>query len=242
MYIIDEHRKRQLKQLQNIIGYKFNRCNIFNQSLTHSSFANEHRKIKIKHNERLEFLGDAVLEIVISDYIFNKYTNYKEGELTKLRATVVCETSLAKAAKKINIGKYILLGKGEENTGGRKRDSILADTFEAIIGAIYYDGGIDNSKKFILNNLKSIIVDAVNGKLFLDHKTQLQELLQKDSESIIKYDVVKQEGPDHNKIFHIEVKNKSRVLGRGVGRSKKEAEQSAAQSALSKVANRNKNI
>lgn len=235
-YTISPERKRLLDEIQEKIGYEFNNYELLNWALTHSSFANEHKKYKITFNERLEFLGDSVLGLIISDYIFNKYSDYPEGELTKLRATVVCEPSLSYVAKQINLGKYLLLGKGEEVTGGRERVSILADAFEALIGSIYIDGKFKSAKTFVLKFMTSIIENAVNGReLFIDYKTQLQELLQKKTKSKIEYRVVFEEGPDHNKIFHTEVVLKNKVLGKGQGKSKKEAEQNAAMKALKRM-------
>ena len=227
------HREELFKELMNKIGYEFKNIEILNQALTHSSYANEHRKNKICNNERLEFLGDSVLGLSVSDYIFMKYPNYPEGELTKLRATVVCEPSLAYMARKMSLGKYLLLGNGEAATGGRSRDSILADAFESLIGAIYLDGGLDFAKRFVLTNLEDIIHNAVNGiEIFIDYKTQLQEILQKQTKSKIDYKILKEEGPDHNKIFYMEVKVGNKIIGTGYGRSKKEAEQSSARKAL----------
>lgn len=225
----------KIKELQVEIEYQFNNTDVLVRALTHSSFANEHKKHDIKYNERLEFLGDSVLSIVVSDYIFTKYSNYPEGELTRLRATVVCEPILAILARKINLGKYLLLGKGEKMTGGRQRTSILADAFEALIAAVYIDGGMTNAKKFILDNISESIEKAVNGKLFLDHKTHLQEVLQKSSRDRIEYKVIKEEGPDHNKMFYMQVKVNDEILGEGKGKSKKESEQNAAKEALMRI-------
>ncbi|WP_427338587.1 ribonuclease III [Caloranaerobacter sp. DY30410] len=229
---LDNERMKLLDELQNKIGYRFHNINLLNRALTHSSYANEHRRLKIKYNERLEFLGDSVLSLVVSDYIFEKYPKFPEGELTKLRAVIVCETSLSTVAKKLNLGKYLLLGKGEEATGGRERISILADTLEALIGSIYLDGGLGEARKFILNVLKNIIEDAVEGKILIDYKTQLQEIIQKSSKSGVCYNVMNEYGPDHNKIFQVKVSLNNQVLGEGVGRSKKDAEQCAAKNAL----------
>lgn len=222
-----------IKEIQEEIKYEFRDEKLLKWALTHSSYANEHKKKKIVYNERLEFLGDSILGLIVSEYIYKVYPKYPEGELTKLRATVVCEPSLSFLANNINLGKYLLLGKGEEATGGRKRVSILADAFEALIGAIYLDGSIENAKEFVLFHLKPVIHDAVNGiELFIDYKTQLQENLQKKNKGNIKYKVVKEEGPDHNKEFFTEVYSNEKLLGLGTGKSKKEAEQNAAKSAL----------
>ncbi len=154
---LHNERMKLLEELQEKIGYRFCNINLLNRALTHSSYANEHKKLKIKYNERLEFLGDSVLGLVVSDYIFEKYPKFPEGELTKLRAVIVCETSLSTVAKKLNLGIYLLLGKGEEATGGRERISILADALEALIGSIYLDGGLKEARKFVLNVLKGYL-------------------------------------------------------------------------------------
>lgn len=231
-----------LKELQDKVEYNFSDEKFLNWALTHSSYANEYKKQKIIYNERLEFLGDSILGLIVSEYIYIVYPNYPEGELTKLRATVVCEPALSYLATNIDLGKYMLLGKGEEATGGRKRVSILADAFEALIGAIYLDGGMENAKCFVLKHLKPVIADAVNGlELFIDYKTQLQEVLQKKNKGNIEYKVVKEEGPDHNKIFHTEVYAKEKELGTGFGKSKKDAEQNAAKAALIRMDEDNEN-
>lgn len=235
-YVINTERMKLLNEIQDKIGYKFNNIELLNWALTHSSYANEHKRFKIIYNERLEFLGDSVLGLIVSDFIFTKYSDYPEGELTKLRATVVCEPTLSYVAKQIDLGKYLLLGKGEEVTGGRERVSILADAFEALIGSIYLDGKFNSAKTFVLKYMTEIIENAVDGReLFIDYKTQLQELLQKKTKSKIEYKVISEEGPDHNKIFHTEVVVKNRILGKGVGKSKKEAEQNAAKIALERM-------
>jgi len=229
---LDKKRLEQIEEFQNIIKYQFKEIDIINEALTHSSYSNEYRGKHIYNNERLEFLGDSVLSTVISEYVYLKYSNLPEGELTKMRANVVCEPSLARQAKSIDLGKYLLLGKGEEVTGGRNRISILADTFEAVIGALYLDGGIETARKFILNMLKDSIELASKGNLFRDYKTDLQELLQSKFDDKISYRVVDEIGPDHDKTFEIEVVLGDKVLGRGRGKSKKEAEQNAAKKAL----------
>lgn len=202
--------------------------------MTHSSFANESKNKKVKHNERLEFLGDSILSLVISEYIFCKYKHLPEGELTKVRANVVCEPALASRSREINLGQYLLLGKGEEFTGGRERESILADAYEALIGAMYIDGGLEITKKFILRYFLESIDLASKGILFRDYKTYLQELLQSRTSEKITYNVVNEYGPDHNKIFDVEVLIGEKVIGRGSGKSKKEAEQRAAEAAIKK--------
>ncbi|SNR90293.1 RNAse III [Anaerovirgula multivorans] len=220
--------------LQKALNYNFKNCEVLKEALTHSSFANESKFKKVKYNERLEFLGDSVLSLVVSEYIFIKYKHLPEGELTKVRANVVCEPSLAMRSKEIKLGQYLLLGKGEEFTGGRQRESILADAFEALIGAIYIDGGIQVVKQFILHYFLESIDLASKGILFRDYKTHLQELLQSKTSERITYHVVNEYGPDHNKVFEVEVLIGNKVIGRGRGKSKKEAEQRAAEEAIKK--------
>lgn len=232
---INVERLEHLEEFQQKINYKFNKIELLNIALTHSSYANEHKKQNLKHNERLEFLGDSVLGVVVSDYIFDEFPKYPEGELTKLRATIVCEPSLAFAAQKLKLGEYLLLGKGEDATGGRERLSILSNTFEAVIGSIYLDGKFNKSKDFILDNLTDIIHEAVHGNLFIDYKTELQEVLQKTTKDKIKYVVMNEEGPDHNKTFYMAVKVGDKLLGEGIGKSKKEAEQKSAKTALKQM-------
>ena len=220
-------------KFEKIIDYKFKNKEYLLEALTHSSYSNENKKYNF--NERLEFLGDSVLSIVVSDYLFNNEKELPEGELTKLRASIVCEESLSEVANKINLGEYMLLGKGEEATGGRERISILADAFEAVIAAIYQDGTIEDAKKFILANMEYLISDARRGKIFRDYKTHLQEILQGKGENNIWYNLVDEKGPDHNKRFVMEVGINEEVLGVGEGKSKKEAEQFAARVALDKI-------
>ncbi|MEF9983152.1 MAG: ribonuclease III [Oscillospiraceae bacterium] len=216
-------------ELENIINYKFKNPNYLNIALTHSSYANESKE-KMLYNERQEFLGDAVLSIVVSDFLFNNYS-LAEGDLTKLRAAIVCEKSLHKLAKEIHLGEYIRLGKGEEITGGRERPSILADAFEAVIAAIYLDSGIESARNFILPFVHEIL--EIEKKLsFNDYKTILQEIVQKNPEEKLSYQLVSEEGPDHDKRFCVEVHLNSNVIGKGTGKSKKDAEQLAAKEAL----------
>lgn len=221
-----------LDEFQNNIGYTFNNIHLLEQALVHSSYANENKMSKEENNERLEFLGDAVLEIVTSYYLFTKYPDMLEGELTKLRASIVCEPTLAKFSKEIRLGEYIMLGKGEENSGGRHRSSVLSDTVEALIGAIYLDGGLEATTEFVYNTL---LKDVEKRKLFVDSKTHLQELIQKISEKPLEYVVITESGPDHNKIFEVVVRHKNKVIGHGSGRSKKAAEQEAASDAIKKL-------
>lgn len=226
--------QKNMEELQNKIGYQFHKTDLLKQALTHSSFSNEQKINKLKNYERLEFLGDAVLELVSSDFLFNENPTLPEGELTKLRASMVCEPALAYCAKDINLGKYILLGKGEEATGGRNRDSITADVMEAVIGAIYMDGGIEPAKKHIL---RFVLSDLENKKLFYDSKTILQEMVQKESAEPLLYELISEKGPDHDKVFHVAAKVGKQIVGEGSGRTKKAAEQSAAYQAIIKRRN-----
>lgn len=217
------------------IGYNFHNISILKNALTHSSFINESKQAYSANNERLEFLGDAILDAVISDYLFHRLENVEEGQLTKLRSLVVCEHSLMVCANRLHIGSYLYLGKGEENSGGRNRTSILADAMEAVIGAVYIDGGLDASVAFVLRILNNTIEDALAGKLYSDYKTEVQERLQVNGEVAILYEVEKEEGPDHDKIFYVRLTADNQTIGNGMGRSKKEAEQQAAKSALNKM-------
>lgn len=226
---------KPIKDFQEKINYEFKDENYLKEALTHSSYVNENKRCKVNYNERLEFLGDSVLGIIISHYLFEKKKNVKEGELTKLRAMIVCEESLSEVADEINLGKYLFLGKGEEATGGRERTSILADAMEAVIASIYLDGGFLKAKKFVLKYMKQIIKNSMDGKIFRDYKTHLQEVLQSQKTGNINYKLVEEVGPDHNKKFLVEVLLDQESLGFGKGRTKKEAEQMAAKEALNKV-------
>lgn len=218
-----------LKELEERIAYEFKNKNLFTQALTHSSYANEHRLDHSRCNERLEFLGDAVLEIVTSEFLYRKYERLPEGDLTKIRASIVCEPTLAYCAGDIELGQYLYLGKGEDATGGRNRNSVVSDAMEALIGAIYLDGGFANAKEFIH---KFILSDLENKKLFFDSKTILQEIVQADSNKPITYQLLKEEGPDHNKAFYVKVFIGDVDYGTGKGRTKKAAEQQAAYQAI----------
>lgn len=222
-------------KFQQKIGYSFNDKSLLTLAFTHSSFSNENKRKGMESNERLEFLGDAVLELVISKYLFEKFSEMPEGGLTKLRAGTVCETTLAKVARTIGIGDYVLLGKGEESTGGRNRDSILSDVFEAIIGAICIDGGMEKVQEYILGIMSEEVEFLKNSFRTMDYKTNLQEYIQKRSKVPIIYMVIGEEGPDHDKVFIVNVCHNNVVLGVGEGRSKKEAEQSAAFNAIKKI-------
>ncbi|HEY8500987.1 MAG TPA: ribonuclease III [Clostridia bacterium] len=205
------------------------------EAITHSSYAYERRDKELKSNERLEFLGDSVLNFVITKYLYKEVSDMPEGEMSKLRASVVSEASLSYCARKLQIGDALLLGKGEKTMGGRKRVSILADAVEAIIGSLYLDGGIEAAEEFIQKHLHENIIKAVQGELFCDYKTRLQEEIQKKGQYNIQYTVVNEKGPDHNKIFTISVSVNEEVMGTGKGKTKKEAEQNAASNALDKL-------
>ena len=224
--------KEKLEKLQEVIGYRFKDPGLLTHALTHSSYANEHRLDHNHCNERLEFLGDAVLEIISSEYLFNTYQDKPEGDLTKLRASIVCEPTLALCTKEMNLGKYLYLGKGEDMTGGRTRKSILSDALEAVIGAIYLDGGFASAKEFIL---RFILTDIEHKQLFYDSKTILQEIVQASHKEELGYRLVKEEGPDHNKHFVAEAYVGDRVIGQGEGRTKKGAEQEAAYRGILKL-------
>lgn len=216
------------EEFQKIIGYRFQNTKLLQQALTHSSYANE-KHMKHADNERLEFLGDAVLELVSSEFLFSNYPEMSEGDLTKLRASLVCEPTLAGCTASIQLGGFIWLGKGEDQTGGRERKSILSDALEALIGAIYLDGGFTNAKEFIL---KFILTDIEHKKLFYDSKTILQEYVQGNYKETLNYRLTEESGPDHNKNFAVEARIGEKVVGRGSGRTKKAAEQEAAYQAL----------
>ena len=222
----------QLKELEEKISYHFQDKHLLAQALTHSSYANEHRLDHNHCNERLEFLGDAVLEIVTSDFLYHKYTEKPEGDLTKIRASIVCEPTLAYCAEAINLGSYLFLGKGEDATGGRNRNSVVSDAMEAVIGAIYLDGGFASAKEFIL---RFILTDIEHKQLFYDSKTILQEIVQASHKEELGYRLVKEEGPDHNKHFVAEAYVGDRVIGQGEGRTKKGAEQEAAYRGILKL-------
>ncbi len=218
-----------LENLEENIGYHFKNKELLKNALTHTSYAYEHH---VASNEKLEFLGDSILEFVSSEFMYNKYTNLKEGEMTKVRATVVCEESLYKIAKLHNFSDFLLLGKSEVTTGGNKRPAILADSVEAVIAAIFIDGGLEEAKRFIIKNLDKEIDIATKNVGKKDYKTVLQEELQKNGDVKIEYTIIKETGPDHDKRFEAEVSLNGKVLATGKGKSKKEAEMQAAKKAM----------
>ncbi len=216
---------RKISELEEVIGYHFNQKQLLKHAMTHSSYANEKRWEKTRNNERLEFLGDAVLELVTSDFLYQKHLKMPEGELTKKRAGLVCEPSLAYCAEEICLGEYLLLGKGEEATGGRFRPSVTSDAMEALIGAIYLDGGFANAKEFIH---RFILNDIEHKQLFYDSKTILQEIVQANQKEGIEYRLTGESGPDHDKVFSSTVYIGNKGYGTGKGKTKKAAEQEAA--------------
>ena len=220
--------KTNIKDLQNKLGYTFKDEALLLRALSHSSDVNENHSAG-ESNERLEFLGDSVLGLVTAENFFKNYKTLPEGELTKLRAATVCEKSLAGFAKQLDLGRYLLLGKGEILTGGRERPSIQADAFEAIIAAIYLDGGMEEARKFVLKYIEEAIRHQQSIK---DYKTMLQEVVQRNPGEIVEYVLAGETGPDHDKRFEVEVHLNSNVIGRGIGKSKKRAEQEAAREAL----------
>ncbi len=221
-----------LEEFQEKIEYKFKNIKLLKKAFTHTSYANENR---VESNEKLEFLGDAILEFVISNYLFNNYHNLKEGNMTKVRAAVVCEKSLYKVALKYDFGQLLYLGKSEKKSNGDKKPAILADSVEAVIAAIYEDAGLRQAEKFILDNLKTVIATESRNAGEKDYKTVLQEELQKNGNVDIQYNIIDEKGPDHDKSFIAEVKFNGKCLARGVGKTKKEAEMQAAKQALENI-------
>lgn len=219
-----------MEVLEQKLNYKFNNKKLLQNALTHSSYANEVRN-GITSNERLEFLGDSVLSIIVAEYLFLHYKNIPEGELTKLRASLVCEKTLCKFSRELELGKFLKLGKGEDKGGGRERDSILADAFEALLAAIYLDGGMEVATNHVLRFVVPEIEDK-NQHTFKDYKTALQEIIQRNPEEYVTYVLKGESGPDHDKVFEVEVHLNSNVIGRGKGKNKKQAEQMAAKQAL----------
>jgi ribonuclease-3 len=221
---------KRIERLEHVLNYIFQDKDNIILALTHSSYANEYKNSR--NNERLEFLGDSVLNFTIAETIFKKYPKLPEGEMTKFRANVVCESSLVICANKLGLGDYILLGKGERLSGGKNRTSILSDTFEAVVGAIFIDGGLEKAQKFIQQQMSEIVENSVNGIVFMDYKTKLQEMVQKENDKKIVYQLLSETVPDHNKFFVTQVWVEGKVLGTGKGKTKKQAEQNAARNAL----------
>lgn len=223
---------KKLEELEKRIGYRFKDISYLEHAMRHSSFCNEQKMDRLENNERLEFLGDAVLELISSEFLYTTYPKMPEGEATKKRASMVCEQSLALCAKEFELGSYLHLGKGEELTGGRERASVTSDALEALIGAIYLDGGFTNAKEFV----EKFVLNGIEEKqLFYDSKTTFQEMIQSVSTEPIRYELVKEEGPDHCKSFSVELFVGERSAGFGTGKSKKAAEQAAAYDAIKKL-------
>lgn len=220
-------------QLQTNLGYTFKRHSLLKHAITHSSFVHEQKLAPLESNERLEFLGDAVLELCISDFLYHRYPEIAEGELTKKRASLVCEPTLASLARSLSMGNFILLGQGEAAEGGREKDSILSDVLESIFGAIFLDGGLEEVRALILR-LYEPIADR-SSRQIKDYKSTLQEHLQRTSNTTATYAIIKEEGPSHKKVFTAQATHKGKILGKGSGTSKKIAEQDAAKSALTKL-------
>lgn len=219
-----------IQELENAIGYRFHNISLLQNALTHSSYANERWHNSLLSNERLEFLGDSVLGMLVAEFLYRNFPNRPEGDLTRMRADMVCEQTLAAAANKIGIGEHLLLGHGEEHLGGRKRNSILADAMESVIAAAYLDGGMDAALGIVQ---RFILVEVPVTKLHnVDYKTQLQELVQKKKNQVISYTLTGESGPDHDKHFAVDVSVNGVVAGSGVGSSKKRAEQDAARAAM----------
>lgn len=226
--------------LESTLGYKFNNLELLKESITHKSFSNEHFTQKFNHNERLEFLGDAVLELVITDLIMARFPSYSEGDLSRLRASIVNESQLAELAFKLELGNVVLLGKGEEMTRGRKKNSILANTYEAILAALYLDGGYKTTYRIIKKHFSKLIDSAKQNDFDRDYKTKLQEEVQKCFKKIPDYVVTRETGPDHHKTFEVKVMVHADLSAFGSGKSKKEAEQDAARNALELLKEENK--
>ncbi|MBR7070833.1 MAG: ribonuclease III [Clostridia bacterium] len=220
-----------METLEEKLQYHFQNRALLKHALTHSSYANEVRN-GFRSNERLEFLGDSVLSVIVADYLYHQFPNLPEGELTRLRASLVCEKALCSFSRELEIGRYLLLGKGEDKGGGRERDSILADAFEAVLAAIYLDGGMEPARKHVMNFVLRE-PSQPEDEVFKDYKTLLQEIIQRNPEESVSYVLTNEEGPDHNKSFTVEVRLNSNVIGTGKGKNKKTAEQMAAKQALS---------
>lgn len=229
--MVKKERKEELAKLQKILGYSFREAKLLNKALTHKSYVNETGG-NLKHNERFEFLGDSVLDLIVSEYMIRKFSDYKEGVLSKIRAGVVNESCLAKLARKIDLGDYLLLGRGEEMSGGRNKPSLLANAYEALVGAIYFDSNLETAAKVLLPSIKKEIKGFIETPESRDYKSDLQEYTQNKMACIPAYKVTKEIGPDHEKQFEVVVSIKNKSRGKGMGRSKKEAEQAAAKMAL----------
>lgn len=227
-----------IENLQKNLSYSFKNADLLKEAITHKSFVNENPDLRLKDNERFEFLGDAVLDLSISTFLIEKFPYFQEGELSRFKSMIVSESSLSRIAARLNLGQYLLLGKGEEQTGGRKKESLLANALEAVIAAIYLDGGLLAADEFIRMSFTEDIMMIAREGITLDYKTDLQEYCQAKGLSLPVYRVLRESGPDHRKTFEIELLINGEVFGTGVGRSKKDAEQKAAREALISLTNK----
>lgn len=232
---VSSSEKKKLKTFQHKVGYRFKDLSLLKRALTHKSYANEYRLPYTEQNERTEFLGDAVLELAISDLIMNSFQDSTEGDLSKLRAAVVNEQQLAELARQINLGDYLYLGKGEDQCQGREKDSLLSDAFEAVLGAIYLDSGFPAAYRVVKSQFKDLLTAATTSDISRDFKTKLQEESQNIFQSVPQYQLVNESGPDHDKTFEVHLLINRELYGRGMGKSKKQAEQAAAREALAKL-------
>ncbi len=230
-----EEKKISIQKILNSLEIKYNNIDLYIEAFTHRSYLNDNKDEKLNHNERLEFLGDAVLELIISEYLFSKYPNRPEGELTSFRAALVKTESLAQCAKDLNFGQYLLLSKGEETTGGRDKDYLLANSFEAVLGAIYLDQGYEISKEYVYQHLIPKLQNIVENRLDIDAKTKFQEKAQEKLKHTPIYRVISEQGPDHDKIFTMGVYVNNVEYGRGMGSSKQKAEEEAAEMGLNNL-------
>lgn len=231
---MDAERQKKLESLEKKVNYSFKDKGLMNMALTHTSYVKGDGRAS-EHNERLEFLGDAVLELCVSEYLYNRFSEYNEGDMTRLRAQTVCEGALFDVAKGLDLGSVLLLGRGEDHSGGREKPSILSDAVEALIGALYIDGGMDTARRFIMSFIGAAVQSAVSGGPHKDYKTMLQEYVQKRHMGQIAYVLTGSSGPDHNKIFAMNVSIAGTVVGSGEGKTKQEAGQQAAKAALIEI-------
>lgn len=238
MASLNRDEKKKIRRLEKSIGYSFRKTSLLRRALTHKSYANERKLQPEEHNERLEFLGDAVLELAVSELLMTRFPKYSEGDLSKMRAAIVNEKQLASFARSFGFGDYLYLGRGEEQTSGREKPSLLADAYEAILGAIYLDRGYKHASGVIQKHYSRLLDHTPEEEFFNDYKTDLQEKSQSLFRAIPRYRLVGERGPDHDKLFEIELYIRNELMGRGVGRNKKEAEQMAAREALEKLAAR----
>lgn len=229
---ITQAREDSLHELVSRLSLPLSEVGLLNIAFTHTSYANEHKKAKLHHNQRLEFLGDAVLDLIIGEYLFHEHPEMPEGDLTKIKAATVCEPSLASVSRQLDLGKYLLMGHGETMSGGQNRESILADTFECLVGTLYLSASYEEARKFVLHHLMENLQQALSGKRGNDYKTLLQEYMQRDGDCHIDYELVDESGPDHAKVFTMSVVIEGKHYEQGSGKSKKIAEQEAAKATL----------